>query len=350
MSPMPSPSSVSTSNTVMASSGPASKNVDVSKAQERQTQRTLNDATPGYGSVKGRTVSDFGIKVASASETDIADSGNKKYQCHTCKKTFRTTSNLNHHIRDVHSTGPNETCSVCRKTFKNKQYLRSHMNNTHNDDKKKHKCDHCGIAYRYPSLLKDHLNTHTNERKFACPVCPMAYKSRSALARHKIVKHSEKKSHLICSECGDTFTLKHVLERHKNTHRLDKPYQCQTCNRKFTDKYSLHKHNRNPCQYKCSQCDRSFGCERWVLHHKCVNPGKKDYKCPDCGKCFVSKQNMKLHASKMHADLQVKKKPAKSDGHKEAIQKMLLKKQNVASDSVINQSHSVTDQPSASGT
>ena len=78
MSPMPSPSSVSASDTVMASSSPASKNVNVPKAQEHQTQPVLNAATPGCGSVKGKTVSDFGVKVASASETDIADSRKKK--------------------------------------------------------------------------------------------------------------------------------------------------------------------------------------------------------------------------------------------------------------------------------
>ena len=360
MSPMPSPSSVSTSNTVMASSGPASKNVDVSKAQERQTQRTSNDATPGCGSVKGRTVSDFGVTVASTSETDIVDSGNKKHQCRVCNKILSSSRYLKRHIKDVHSTGLDKTCNDCGRKFKAERYLRSHITRAHDDNKKTHKCDQCGLAFSYPSLLKMHLRRHTDKHNFVCTDCSTVYKNRSALVVHNLKKHSQQEHTLICFECGDTFLHPLKLKRHTTTHLLDKPklYQCQLCNRQFIHKSSLNRHNKKNCMNKCAQCDTFFASQYRLNHHKCRNADDRTCKYPDYDRCFASKQKMKmkmkmkmkLHAERKHADLQVKEKPAKSDGHKKATRKMLLKKQNVASDSAINQSHSVADQPSTSGT
>ena len=360
MSPMPSPSSVSTSNTVMASSGPASKNVDVSKAQERQTQRTLNDATPGYGSVKGRTVSDFGVTVASTSETDIVDSGKKKHQCRVCNKILGSTSALNRHAYDVHSTGLDKTCNDCGRKFKAERYLRSHITRAHDNNKKTHKCDQCGMTFSYPYFLKSHLITHTDKRNFVCTDCFATYKSNTALTAHKWKKHLRRERPFKHLKCKTAFLYSLKLKRHKRhktTHLIDKPkpYQCQLCNRKFIYKGSLKKHNRKNCTNKCAQCDTLF-VSRYPFQldcHKCKNANDRTCKClncPDYGRCFSSKQKMKLHAERKHADLQVKEKPAKSDGHQEAIRKILPKKQNVASDSVINQSHSVTDQPSTSGT
>ena len=357
MLPMPSPSSVSASDTVMASSSPASKNVNVPKAQEHQTQPVLNAATPGCGSVKGKTVSDFGVKVASASETDIADSRKKKAQCRVCNKILSSSRHLKRHTKEVHSTGPDKTCNDCGQKFKSERYLRSHIAAMHDSNKKTHKCDQCGMTFSYPSLLKNHLITHTDKRNFVCTDCFATYKTKTALTAHNWKKHSQREHPFKCLKCETAFLYSFELKRHQTTHLIDKPkpYQCQLCNQKFVYKSSLKKHNRKNCINKCAQCNTLF-VSRYTFQldcHKCRNANDRTCKCPVCpdyGRCFASKQKMKLHAERKHADLQVKEKPAKSDGHKEAIRKILLKKQNVASDSVINQSHSVTDQPSTSGT
>ncbi|PIO37234.1 hypothetical protein AB205_0020350, partial [Aquarana catesbeiana] len=47
-----------------------------------------------------------------------------------------------------------------------------------------------------------------------------------------------------CTECGKCFHYKSKLNRHKRSHRGEKPYSCPECGKCFSEKSSLYKHNR----------------------------------------------------------------------------------------------------------
>ncbi|KPP62886.1 hypothetical protein Z043_118901, partial [Scleropages formosus] len=48
----------------------------------------------------------------------------------------------------------------------------------------------------------------------------------------------------ICSMCGKRFWSLQDLTRHTRSHTGEKPYKCQTCERTFTLKHSLVRHQR----------------------------------------------------------------------------------------------------------
>ena len=45
-------------------------------------------------------------------------------------------------------------------------------------------CEQCGIKCKKPSMLKKHLNVHTDVRLFKCITCQFAFKTKGNLTKH----------------------------------------------------------------------------------------------------------------------------------------------------------------------
>lgn len=95
---------------------------------------------------------------------------------------------------------------------------------------KKYQCTipGCNKLYSKPSLVEQHIRTHTNERNFKClyPNCDKRFFRKSHLKVHSWT-HSKVKP-LTCSFCFKGFTTSQQLGRHINTHKqwVDCPYKC----------------------------------------------------------------------------------------------------------------------------
>ena len=60
--------------------------------------------------------------------------------CHLCGKTYSTSGNLRHHIKEIHAVIPEdqwETCELCGKRFKVRRYLINHLADVHKIYQKK---------------------------------------------------------------------------------------------------------------------------------------------------------------------------------------------------------------------
>uniref|UniRef100_A0A8D8KAW0 Zinc finger and SCAN domain-containing protein 2 n=1 Tax=Culex pipiens TaxID=7175 RepID=A0A8D8KAW0_CULPI len=79
----------------------------------------------------------------------------RKFQCASCEKTFRTNYDLVDHDRFVHQKLPGATCKLCGKHFRNRASLRKH-HLVHTGDKP-YDCEHCEAAFKSTWHLINHV-------------------------------------------------------------------------------------------------------------------------------------------------------------------------------------------------
>ena len=96
----------------------------------------------------------------------------KNHFCNECDKKFSTPSNLNRHIRRVHSLEIPHTCDTCHKGFATVDMLKRHSQ-VHQKEKI-HGCSKCGKRFARKDSLTCHLKSHAKrreERSFTCNLC-----------------------------------------------------------------------------------------------------------------------------------------------------------------------------------
>ena len=116
-----------------------------------------------------------------------------------------------------------------------------------------------------------------------------------------------------CTTCNKTFATSSLLSRHMFNH-MDKTFSCNLCNKIYTKPGSLRLHRRTAHQnkdaFQCDQCQRTFSDKRSFQGHLLVHSGKKPFVCEEkgCGRSFNNKSNLRIH-SYLHLD----KKPHACD-------------------------------------
>ena len=184
------------------------------------------------------------------------------------------------------------------------------------DQDKKFKCDKCGKAYKFKSILLLHsmrcdeisqenrddpsqdmetIDTETQKNR-------MKDKEYTVLFEHD----SSQKYH--CNTCEKTFnTIKLVLQHHYNFHK-EKKFKCEKCERFFPFK-SIFKNHIKTCKgvrkqklkdteyvvieddfscqiYKCKTCEKTFSNSNRIFKHIYQVHKERKFKCENCGKAF----------------------------------------------------------------
>merc|ERR1712129_448196 len=118
----------------------------------------------------------------------------KPHVCKQCGKSFITFNVLTKHVL-VHGPRAPTTCLQCNKSV---------------------------------LCLKDHIKTHTEEKKYDCEHCGKSFTKRN-LQKH-VKFHSDNRKRYQCEPCGQ---LVINLKVHMIQHSIIKPFSCTECDKHY---------------------------------------------------------------------------------------------------------------------
>ncbi|XP_055533662.1 zinc finger protein 723-like [Wyeomyia smithii] len=207
----------------------------------------------------------------------------KPHVCDTCGLQFSNLSGLQTH-KTRHLSLFNHCCTYCGHRANTKQDLRTHVNTKHNAAYF-FACEICGLQFKRKSIMIDHMETHTNARKYKCTRCDKSFQKYSSLDRHKKTVHENRR--IPCEHCDRTFLKREVLRDHiEYVHNIQTHFTCDVCLQLFYEQETLNAHklrHENPKENECKTCLAVFTSSDTMKNHLCISY-RDDYIC--CGRDY----------------------------------------------------------------
>lgn len=207
-----------------------------------------------------------------SSDTTVTDRrlDNELFTCGDCGKQFRHLESLRSHSR-VHLGL--FVCNFCEKPFTSASLLNVHIHNYHpgvpgvpgvpgqvSDTQAQHSsmlidgentekscrkspyaCELCEKWFQSPSTLQTHMRTHTGTKPYKCACCDKEFSQSSHLSAHVKIIHLKMREFL-CKHCGKALMTNDALKKHVRVHTGERPYNCDFCDKRFTQSSGLYAH------------------------------------------------------------------------------------------------------------
>ncbi|KAK4485621.1 hypothetical protein RD792_008264 [Penstemon davidsonii] len=216
-------------------------------------------------------------------------------------------------------------CGICRSK---KSLISSHILSHHQDELKEkeqlegkrdleklNKCEECGASFQKPAHLKQHMQSHSLDRPFKCPVddCQSSYRRNDHLTRH-MLQHQGKLFECPVEDCKQRFAFKSNMNRHMKEFHSEaapasvehpKEYVCPEpgCGKVFKYASKLRKHEDSHVKLDTVEAICSEpGCMKFFSNEQCLKDHIQScHQYIDCDKCGTKqlKKNMKRHL-RMH--------------------------------------------------
>ncbi|KAK6147813.1 hypothetical protein DH2020_018725 [Rehmannia glutinosa] len=233
-----------------------------------------------------------------------------------------------------------EYCGICRSK---KSLISSHILTHHQEEMKVneqseekrqgdrlHTCEVCGSNFNKPAHLKQHMQSHSLERPFTCPVddCHSSYRRKDHLTRH-MIQHQGKLFECPVRECKRRFAFQCNIKRHmKELHDKSasanveppKEYVCPElgCGKVFKYPSRLRKHEDSHVKLDTVEAFCSEpGCMKYFSNERCLKEHLSScHQYIDCDKCGTKqlKKNIKRHLCMHEAGVSLDRIKCSFDG------------------------------------
>ncbi|KAF9357819.1 zinc-finger protein [Mortierella sp. NVP85] len=168
----------------------------------------------------------------------------------------------------------------CNKVFANFDSLTAHLSEDHiGMGKSEYVClwqgcdrNERGFAQRQKAMR--HIQTHTGDKPYQCQICQKRFSESNIMAQHMRTHTGEKPFKCPEPGCGREFSISGALTIHRRVHTGEKPFKCKFagCDKRFAESSNLTKHLR-------------------------VHTGERPFQCPfpGCGKRFSRPDQVTRH-------------------------------------------------------
>ena len=166
------------------------------------------------------------------------------------------------------------------------------------DDNIKKKQRKCVRRSKAPNV---HKQSHSVQKLFQCEYCKKGFNSKSLLKRHEMIHTGEKP--FSCQYCEKRLNSKGHLKEHEMIHTGEKPFSCGYCSKSFRFKSNLRDHERihtGEKPHSCQYCEKCFIASSSLKVHVRIHSGEKPYPCQYCSKRFNQLSGLKWHEKKVH--------------------------------------------------
>uniref|UniRef100_A0A8R1XMC2 C2H2-type domain-containing protein n=1 Tax=Onchocerca volvulus TaxID=6282 RepID=A0A8R1XMC2_ONCVO len=197
---------------------------------------------------------------------------NKQYLCDICDSAFTLKHNIQTHLLLYHPNNETYTkrrrgrryrCLKCNTLFRTFDAVQKHQKRQH-EVRMRPKCETCQKEFPTASLLREHVAiVHLNLRPFKCTKCSAVFGRQGCLRRHDMMRHLNYVyvcPYKQCTHAG--FKCSKALTAHiRSVHTHVRPYKCEQCGKRFVRRNDLRVHSdihNTACKYICPTCKQMF--------------------------------------------------------------------------------------------
>merc|ERR1719400_1801423 len=144
-------------------------------------------------------------------------------------------------------------------------------------------------------------STSNGDSVYQCDFCEKLFTNKYHLQSHLVVHTGERA--FVCKTCKKTFGRKSTLRAHMTTHTKVSNFMCTVCEKACNDNNSLEEHMRMHTGEKpfvCTICQKAYARKSHLNVHYRVHTGERPFVCIYCNKDFTEKRFLNDHLQTAH--------------------------------------------------